>query len=93
MKEFILEKTSTNAHLQGNINISNVPLHLLPEIGQIVDVILGNLVVQATFIQAGSFRINNVNIGNWLQDNYIQVGDAFTIKISNNNTFEFLLNE
>lgn len=93
MEEFILEKTATNAHLQGNINISQVPLHLLPEIGQIVDVILGTLVVPATFIQAGSFRINNVNIGNWLQDNHIQAGDTFTIKISNNNTFEFLLNE
>lgn len=92
MEEFILEKVATLSHLEGNININQVPLHLLPDIGQIVNIILGNLVVQSTFIHAGSFRINNVNIGNWLQENQIQVGDTYAIKIINKNTFEFLIN-
>lgn len=92
MEEFILEKVATLSHLEGNINISQVPLHLLPDIGQIVDIKLGNLVVQSTFINAGSFRINNVLIGNWLQQNNIGVGNTFYIRIINNNTFEFLIN-
>lgn len=92
MTDNIIVKKATFSHLKGNINISQVPLHLLPDIGQIVDIILGNLVFQATFIHAGSFRINNVNIGNWLQENQIQVGDTYAIKIINKNTFEFLIN-
>lgn len=92
MEEFILEKVATLSHLEGKININNVPQYFLPNVGDIVNIILGEFITQATFINAGSFRINNVLIGNWLQQNNIGVGNTFYIRIINNNTFEFLIN-
>ncbi|HQV36670.1 MAG TPA: hypothetical protein PLC36_10170 [Flavobacterium sp.] len=92
MEEYILEKIATFSHLQGKINISNVPQHLLPNVGDTVNIVLSDLITHSNFINANGYRINNVLIGNWLEQNNIGIGGAFYIKITNNNTFEFLIN-
>jgi len=92
MNEIIIKKIATFSHLQGNINISNVPIDLLPNVGEIVNIVLGDLVLQANFINANGYRINKVDIGLWLQENNIQVGNTFYIKITNKNTFSFYTN-
>lgn len=91
MEEFILEKKATFSHLKGNINISNVPKHLLPNVGEIVKIVLADLITHSNFIFANGYRINNVLIGDWLKENNIEVGTTYYIKITNK-TFEFLFN-
>ena len=92
MKDFILEKKATNSHLKGNINISKVPINLLPKVSEKVIIVLGDDISHSNFVFAKGYRINNVLIGNWLQQNNIGVGSTFYIRIINNNTFEFLTN-
>lgn len=92
MNEFILEKFATQSHLNGDINIGGVPEEYLPNVGQVVIVVLDELTIAANFISANGYRINSVQIGNWLQQKNIQVGSKFFIKICNNNTFHFCTN-
>lgn len=90
--EFIIEKIATNSHLQGNINIGKVPNEFLPNVGDLVHVVLDELVIQSNFIFADGFRINRVIIGNFLRQKNINIGNTFYIKICNNNTFYFYTN-
>lgn len=92
MTDNIIVKKATNSHLKGNINISKVPINLLPKVSEIVKIVLGDDISHSNFVYAKGYRINNVLIGNWLQQNNIGVGNTFYIRIINNNTFEFLIN-
>ncbi len=94
---YYVTKTATNAHLNGIINLGEVPVEALPNFGEIVNIHLGEEVIQANFINAnqqGGYnpRINSVDISNWLNINNIGVGNTFYIKICNNNSFYFYIN-
>ena len=89
--EFVLTKQATSSHLEGKINISGVPEENLPNIGQLVNVVLDEVVITANFILASSYRINKVEIGNWLQQKNVHVGDVYFIRICNRSTFTFFL--
>jgi len=93
-----ITKIATNAHLNGIINFGEVPNGYLPNFGEIVNIYLGEIVFQANFTngnQQGGYnpRINSVGIGGWLAENNINVGNTFYIKICNNNSFHFYLNQ
>lgn len=95
---YIIPKTTTTSHLNGIINLGEVPIEHLPNFGEIVNIYLGEVVFQANFTngnQQGGYnpRINSVGIGRWLAENNINVGNAFYIKICNNNSFHFYLNQ
>lgn len=94
---FNLTKTATVSHLRGKINLGEVLINFLPNFGEIVNIYIGEIVFQANFINAnqGGYNpmINSVTIGNWLVENNINVGNVFFIKICNNNSFHFYLNE
>lgn len=91
-------KNVTNSHLKGIINFGEVPIEYLPNFGEIINIYLGEIVFQANFTngnQQGGYnpRINSVGIGRWLVENNINIGNTFYIKICNNNSFNFHLNE
>jgi len=94
-----LIKVATISHLKyGIINLGEVPKEYLPNFGEIVNVYLGEIVFQANFINGNQQdgnnpRINSVTIGRWLDENNINVDDKFYIKICNNNSFHFYLNQ
>ena len=95
---YYVTKTATTAHLGGIINFGEVPIESLPNYGEIVNVYLDDFVSQANFINANQQggnnpRINSVNIGRWLTANHINVGNTFHIKICNNNSFYFYVND
>ncbi|ESU19167.1 hypothetical protein FCR2A7T_25900 [Flavobacterium cauense R2A-7] len=95
---YLIEKTTTVSNLEGKINLGNVPFSFLPEYGEIINIYLGDIVLQANFINGNNNggnnpRINCVAIGNWLRENGINVNDNFYIKICNNNSFYFSINK
>ena len=92
-----IKKKASESNLKGKINLGKIPVESLPNFGDIVNIYLdGEEVFQANFINAQQGRcnpmINSATIGNWLIANGIEVGNNFYIKIGNNNSFYFYIN-
>ena len=91
---FEFTRVATQSNLNGIINLGNVPAEFLPNYGDVVTIHLNDIITQANFINGNQQdgnnpRINSVVIGNWLQEQNVNIGNTFLIKICNNNTFIF----
>lgn len=97
LNSYLLKKTARKSDLSGNFNLGTVPDDYLPEYDEIINIYMGEIELQANFINADKNkrmpRINSVAVANWLNENGVNISGNFYIKICNKNSFYFYVIE